>query len=342
MAIIVPCAGRSSRFPGTRPKYLLTMPDGRLMIEHALDQYVSHYVDTHIVILKEHDEQYGASKALKKALPRDFVKIHILDEETQGPADTVYQVTKNLPDDEPVFIKDCDSFFHAPLREDNHVCVADLRDNLDVSKVASKSFVTQNEQGLIHNIVEKSVVSNYICVGGYGFERAKDYNRAFDELIYEGEEVFVSHVIRWLLAEQNFEACAVRDYVDVGTIKEFLDYSQKRQTIFCDLDGTLFYNQSKYFENSWEDEPEPILSAVNYMLDRQEEGATIIFATSRSDEYSEVTERKLKELGFTPNVIYNLPHSPRVIVNDVTTTNPYPSAQALNVPRDDENFWSKL
>jgi hypothetical protein len=342
MAIIVPCAGRSSRFPNTRPKYLLTMPDGRLMIEHALDHYELYYVDTHIVILKEHDEQYGASKALKKALTRDWVHIHILDEETQGPADTVYQVTKNLPNNEPVFIKDCDSFFHAPLRTDNHVCVADLRENLDVSKVASKSFVTQNEQGLIHNIVEKSVVSNYICVGGYGFKRALDYNRAFKELIYDGEEVFVSHVIRWLLAEQTFDSQKVSNYVDVGTIKEFLDFSQKRQTIFCDLDGTLFYNQSKYFENSWENEPEPIYSAVDYMLTRQEEGATIIFVTSRSDEYSEVTEKKLKELGFTPSVIYNLPHSPRVIVNDISTTNPYPSAQALNVPRDNDEFWSKL
>lgn len=338
MAIIVPCAGRSSRFPGTRPKYLLTMPDGRMMIEHALDHY--NLDDVHIVILEDHDEEYSSRKALEKAFG-GRVTIHSLLKETQGPADTVYEVTKTLLN-QPIFIKDCDSFFHCPLRFDNHVCVADLRDNLDVSKVAAKSFVTQNDQGMIHNIVEKSVVSNYICVGGYGFESSDDYNRAMEELIYDGEEVFVSHVIRWLLAEQQFVAQKVVNYVDVGTINEFLDYSQKRQTIFCDLDGTLFYNQSKYFKNSWENEPEPIYSAVDYMLTRQEEGATIIFVTSRSDEYSDVTESKLKELGFDPKVIYNLPHSPRVIVNDISTTNPYPSAQALNVPRDDENFWSKL
>jgi len=341
MAIIVPCAGRSSRFPGTRPKYLLTMPDGRLMIEHALDNYDIDE-NIHIVILKEHDELYSASNAVNKAFNLR-TNIHILDEETQGPAETVYAVTKNLPDDEPVFIKDCDSFFDASLRTDNHVCVADLRENLDCGKVASKSFVSLNEQNMIHNIVEKSVVSNYICVGGYGFERASDYNRAFQELIYDGEEVFVSHVIRWLLAEQNFEAQTVDNYVDVGTIKEFLDYSQKRQTIFCDLDGTIFYNQSKYFENSWEDEPKPIVAAVEYMLKKQDEGATIIFATSRSDDVSEITENALRKLGFNvPNVIYNLPHSPRVMVNDITTTNPYPSAQALNVPRDDNDFWKKL
>jgi GTP:adenosylcobinamide-phosphate guanylyltransferase len=341
MAIIVPCAGKSSRFPGTRPKYLLTMPDGRMMIEHALQQYELYYEEIYVVILKEHDVLYSASNAVNKAF-NHRVKIHILDEETQGPAETVYQVSKNLHEDEPIFIKDCDSFFYAPWRRDNHICVADLRENLDVSKVAAKSFVTMNNQGLIHNIVEKSVVSNYICVGGYGFERAGDFNKAMQHLMVEDEEVFVSHIVRWLLATERFDAQKVENYVDVGTLKEFLDYSQKRQTIFCDLDGTLFYNQSKYFENSWENEPEPILSAVNYMLDRQEEGATIIFVTSRSDAVSDVTEKKLKELGFTPNVIYNLPHSPRVIVNDITTTNPYPSAQALNVPRDDEEFWSKL
>lgn len=34
--LVVPAAGESSRYPNIRPKWLLTMPDGKLMIEKSL------------------------------------------------------------------------------------------------------------------------------------------------------------------------------------------------------------------------------------------------------------------------------------------------------------------
>jgi hypothetical protein len=30
------------------------------------------------------------------------------------------------------------------------------------------------------------------------------------------------------------------------------------------------------------------------------------------------------------------------LINDVSKTNPYPSASAINVPRDDNEYWSKI
>ena len=35
--LIIPCAGRSSRYPNLRPKWLLTHPDGDLMLEKVVD-----------------------------------------------------------------------------------------------------------------------------------------------------------------------------------------------------------------------------------------------------------------------------------------------------------------
>jgi len=37
MKLLLPVAGMSSRFPGLRPKYLLTFPDGKLMIQKAIE-----------------------------------------------------------------------------------------------------------------------------------------------------------------------------------------------------------------------------------------------------------------------------------------------------------------
>ena len=51
MDIIMPCAGRSTRFPDLRPKYLLTNYNGQLMIERSLNSL--QYGNTiHIVILR--------------------------------------------------------------------------------------------------------------------------------------------------------------------------------------------------------------------------------------------------------------------------------------------------
>ena len=56
--LIVPCAGRSSRFPNTKPKFLLTHPDGKLMIEHAIEGIdINKFDQIVITIVKEHDEK---------------------------------------------------------------------------------------------------------------------------------------------------------------------------------------------------------------------------------------------------------------------------------------------
>jgi len=34
--LIIPCSGKSSRFPSIRPKWLFTHPNGELMIERAI------------------------------------------------------------------------------------------------------------------------------------------------------------------------------------------------------------------------------------------------------------------------------------------------------------------
>jgi hypothetical protein len=343
MAVIIPCAGRSSRYPGTRPKYLLTMYDGELMFEKAAKPYLTSE-DIHFIILKEHDAAYNVQSIFEK-IYEDFpnVHLHVLDEETTGPAETVYSVTKKLNNNEHVFIKDCDSFFNAQLLKTNHVCVADLRDNLNVTKVAAKSFAVVNNQDMITNIVEKSVASNYICVGGYSFKNAAEFNTSFEKLKDSTSEVFVSHVIKEIIDSSPFEIHRVDNYIDVGTYEEFVDFNQSRPTIFCDIDGTVFYNQSQWFTNNYNNKPVAIPNAVEYLLKRQALGSKIIFTTSRPKEYSTITTDSLIELGFVNfDVLYNLPHAPRVIINDNSITNPYPTAVALNVPRDDNDYWKKI
>ena len=343
MKIIIPCAGRSSRFPTARPKYLLTMPDGKPMFMHAAAPYYGQYPVT-FVLIKEHCALYAADTAIRNAYGTG-VDIVILDEFTSGPAETIYLTVKDWPDT-PFMSVDCDSFYNVtiPIGQ-NFITSIDISNYPTLLNIAAKSFIIE-ENSIIRNIVEKRVVSGNISVGGYGFESSKNYTTSYESIKTNfTSELFLSHVIKHLMdiRKDIFKNVEVDSYIDCGTYADFIDYAKKHMTIFCDIDGVVFKNQSEYFANNYNTPVETNSDAVAFLLQKQQAGATIIFTTARPSRFSAVTESNLNSCGFTNyRVIYNLPHSPRLLINDVSTTNPWPSANAINVPRDDNNFWKAI
>ena len=343
MQVIIPCSGRSSRYPTTRPKFLLTMPDGRPMFMHAADYYYTHHPITFVVV-EEHCKLYGADDAIKNAYG-DTVNIVVLPDFTNGPADTVYQTVKDW-NDTAFLSKDCDGFFdHMSAVDGNVVATIDLQQYPQLRNIAAKSFVI-SEDGLIRNIVEKHVVSSHICVGAYGFSSSKRYSECYQHIAaLTKQEIFISHVIKYDMDHNSsvYKSVAAKNYVDCGTYEDFIHNSKNHATIFSDIDGVVFKNQSLYFKNNYTIEPVPNPTAVQFLLKKQADGATIVFTTSRPARYSTITENALDKLGFTQyRILYDLPHAPRLLINDVSTTNPWPSASAINVPRDDDNFWKSM
>lgn len=345
MQVIIPCAGRSSRFPWTRPKFLLTMPDGRLMFEWAADRYIGHYPIT-FVITEQHAKEFDAEIAIRHAYSnRSDVSIVILSDFTSGPAETIYK-TIAANEDTSIIVQDCDSFFNYRITDkENFVCYIDLEEYPNLDHIASKGFIVINDkEDSLRNIVEKRVVSNNVCVGAYGFRSSKEFCDSYEELKDDKNEIFISHIVKHLLIHNNtFITNKATDYLDLGTYESYIKVKNDRSTYFTDLDGVIFYNQSMHFSNNYETAPKPIVSAVNYMLKKQSKGATFIFTTSRPQSVSKITEEALIELGFKNfKVLYDLPHSPRVLVNDVSNTNPFPSATAINSPRDSDDFWKSI
>lgn len=62
--------------------------------------------------------------------------------------------------------------------------------------------------------------------------------------------------------------------------------------------------------------------------------------TSRDESFKEATEKQMKELNIPYHmIIYGLFHATRFAINDYnTTTMPYPTVVAVNVPRDEERL----
>lgn len=342
MEIIVPAAGASSRFPDMKPKYLLYDYGHKMMIQRALDPYKGHNIT--IGILKEHDEKYNASDYLRHEFDTS-TKIVIMDKLTRGPADTVYQIIKNSIDidlDAELLIKDCDSFFDHEMSEGNYICVSNIAQHDVLKKLSSKSFVIANEQGIITDIIEKNVVSDTFCVGGYKFASARIFCEAFEELRLH-TEIFVSDVIqRCLHKGEIFTEKLVSNYVDVGTAQDWFEYNDK-PVIFCDIDGTLIESQGRVGGKSFTSPIVPMRKTVDRLLEYQKNGAQFVFTTARPKDVERVTYSLLVTLGFRNfQLIMGLQNSRRILINDFNNANPYPRATAINVERDKDQVANYL
>jgi NDP-sugar pyrophosphorylase family protein len=338
MEVIIPCAGASTRFPDTRPKYLLGDYKSKLMIEYVIDQYVDLY-PVHVVILKQHDIQYDVQKTLHE-IYGDKVNVIVLNEQTSGPAETIYQAIHANNISGSILIRDCDSFFSHEMNSDsNCVYVAALSDYPTVRNPASKSFVIPNSQNIISTIVEKKIVSDYFCVGGYQFKNSLDFLNAFDKISHVKSETFVSDCIEYLISDGKvFNSILITDWVDVGTKHDWLKFNN-RPTIFCDIDGTLIENQNSYGKNNYFTDPVPLPENVKAIHLAIANGCQIIFTTARREKYRERTTKVLDNLGFKDyQLIMNLNHAKRIVINDYAPTNPYPSAVSINLQRNAENL----
>jgi hypothetical protein len=333
MDVIIPAAQREEG----KPKYLNYDYDGNLMIKNAILPFAKHNIS--IGILKDHDLLYGAKEILTKEL--SFVHnldVVILQKNTNGPAETVYNILKETEiDDSPIFIKDCDTFFDCGLSSDNFICVSRLSNQQDTKNIMTKSFVTVNEHDIIMNIVEKRVVSDTFCVGGYGFESARSFLGAYEEL--KQDSCYISHVVQKCLSSDIiFQTREVHNYIDVGTEQEWHEYNDK-PVIFCDVDGTVIKAQSRHGPNSYNSPPEILVENVKVLLRLAAQGAQIIFVTSRPIFYNFRTHDILRELGFKDfSLIVGLKNSRRILINDYNKQNPYPRAEAINILRDSDTL----
>ena len=336
--LLLPCAGRSSRYPGVRPKWMLTTPEGRLAVEVAAASVPAGIVTRRVIAIRaDHDAAFGGGSALRRAFGDD-IEILVLDRETNGPAHTVATMIEKAGVKGPILIKDADSFFvPAPIMKKNFVAVVDLRQALDMSRVGAKSFVTLNEHGLIAGITEKEVVSNYISCGLYGFTDAAEFLRCFKTVrdLALGE-TFVSHIISEGLGRGDAVwPHFVNDFVDVGTLDDWRAYTATRRVYFCDIDGVVFKNQSAFFPPFWGDDPEPITENIAHLKKLTSDGGQLIFVTSRSEAYREATLRALDSVGLKAHaLVMGCAHAARVMINDFADSNPYPTASAINIARN--------
>ena len=343
--LILPVAGRSSRFPGMRPKWLLTMPDGKLMIEKSVEKLdLSCFDRVVLTCLKEHVDAYLTESALSdilRVIGHKNIELCMLDEATTSQSETVAKTIELADISGPIFVKDCDNMFAYSASGTNEIAVLDLND-VGLIDAKNKSYVTTDSLGNVLNIVEKQVISNNFCCGGYGFDSAENFLGHYKSIEKSGE-TYISHIIYSMLMKgEGFAIKKASSYIDWGTLREYRHYTKSFLTLFCDVDGVLLYNGSKFGEKGWG--TEPIAENLQTIAKLQSESRLyLVITSSRPESEIEYLKKRLEEFSVYPDrYVMGLPHTRRILVNDFSPTNPFPSAMSVNLERDSKLLSSVL
>lgn len=343
--LILPIAGKSSRFPGMRPKWLLTMPDGKLMFEKSVEMLdMSDYDRVVVVVLREHIDAYLSFESFSNTLAgigHHLVDVCVLNNPTASQSETVAMALEQSNVTGAFFVKDCDNMFQYRWMGGNEVATLNLN-NVGLIDAKNKSYIETDSLGNISNIVEKHVISNFFCCGGYGFSSSEIFLNHFKS-ISSDKEIYISHIIySMLMAGESFVMGEASKYVDWGTLREYRHYTKSFITVFCDVDGVLFYNGSKFGKFGWR--TDPIIENLNAISRLQKDGLLhLIITSSRPSSEIEYIRKKLEECKVFPDrYIMDLPHSRRVLVNDYSDTNPFPTSISVNLERDSKRLSSIL
>ena len=345
-SLIIPMAGKSSRFPNMRPKWMLTHPkQNRFMVIESISGLNLEFFDkVYFVALKEHEDTYQFSNGLLTEIAQlgieDKAEIIYLDEQTSSQSETVYEAIKKKEIEGFIFIKDSDNYYECELSStNNQVVFVDLNENENIN-AKGKSYIEVDENNILTNIVEKKIISSKFCCGGYGFSSTEQFCETFESLQDIEGECYVSHIIFEMMLEgHNFHSTSSSNYKDWGTLKEWKEYKKTYKTIFCDIDGTLVTNTSHQFP-PFIGEGNPLQGNINYLRKLfDSERVYIVLTTSRPENYRQITIDELKYKGIPyHNLLMGLPHSQRVIVNDFADSNPFPSCVAINIARNSEDL----
>lgn len=204
--IVIPMAGLSSRFfkaGFTQPKYMLPLHQ-ETVFDWAIRSFEAYFsTDEFLFIVRD---LYDTAKFVEQHAQQLGIKnykIHILDQATQGQADTVYLAVKNLPE-QPLYIFNIDSKifnFKKALESDS------VDGYLEVFEGEGEhwSFVRPGVNNTVLETTEKVRISNLCSNGLYYFKSSKifvDYFLKFKQM-NDDQELYIAPIYNLYIQDKK-------------------------------------------------------------------------------------------------------------------------------------------
>ena len=226
MKVIMPMAGRGSRFNGSgyeRPKPLIEVL-GRPMFSLAIDSLKNIEFEKIIIIsLQEHEENFGVKKLAGKYAPANSELI-LLPQVTEGQLATVLAAKNFIEGNEDILIVSSDTIVVSNMMED----IKNKKNNcLGLISVADMpgdrwSFAKTDQTGKVIEVTEKIRISDNASTGLYYFSNGRDFVRKAEKMMELEEktqgEYFVMPLYQKYIDEGAYIGISLAEKMwDLGT-----------------------------------------------------------------------------------------------------------------------------
>jgi len=115
---------------------------------------------------------------------------------------------------------------------------------------------------------------------------------------------------------------------------EKINHATHMKTIFCDIDGCVFYHYGN-IKQIMSEEASILPGVQEKFYEWHNQGYTIILTTGRPESLRNFTEKELCKFGlFYNQLIMNLPRGQRIIINDIKPKSKEKMAVAFNLKRN--------
>lgn len=180
--LLLPMAGKGSRFSNagyTDPKPFIQFL-GKTMIEHVVDAFPvpSHKI---FIVLKEHDEAYGASALLKSKWPD--CDVVLIDGVTDGAARSVLMAKHLIDNDDVLAVMNSDNIIEWNPNTLQKLYAYDGMVMTFEDDHPKWSFAKTDSHGIITEVVEKKPVSTHATAGLYFWTKGSDFVKAAEQMI---------------------------------------------------------------------------------------------------------------------------------------------------------------
>lgn len=191
MIVVVPMAGRGTRFAGsgyTTPKPFIEV-NGAPMFIRALQSIAGvAYTQLVFVTLREHDSQYHVQETLNK-YGYTRAQVVCIDEVTEGQLCTVLAARSYFENGEEVLIMASDSYIASGIQHDLTSKSPDCKGIISVINLPGEqwSFARTDENGNVVEVAEKKRISDHASTGIYYFANGRELCTIADAMIAADE-----------------------------------------------------------------------------------------------------------------------------------------------------------
>lgn len=176
--LIMPMAGAGERFKKNGillPKPLIEINEKPFFYwaVQSIIKFIPNMAIT-FVVLEDHIKRFSIDKKIKQYYPGSTIVV--IPEVLNGPVLTCLEGIKNIEDDGPIIINDCDHMFLCQKFYDYCLKNDWYLDGLILTFLSTDpryGFLDIDENGMVIKTVEKEAISNHAICGVYGFKNKK-------------------------------------------------------------------------------------------------------------------------------------------------------------------------